>query len=1002
VSFARSSVFTIPPHRAFADALAAGLIARFGAEKTGLARGIVLVPNNRAARTITDAFVRRSDGGLLLPRLVPVGDPELDERIGGALEPLDQGETVPPAIDPVERLMLLARLVQRHGDVDAAEALRLAQDLARTLDQLLIEEIHPARLRDFAADLPDLSLHWQKSLDRLALILDDWPALLKERGRIDLADRRNRLLAMMAKRWTRTPPSGFVVAAGITTTAPAVARLLRTVARLPEGMVVLPGLDTAMAQAEWDALGPHDPDRVTGRRQRSEETHPQFHLKLLLDRMGVGRGEVERWRWGGGRDAPAVRSRAIANAMKPARFTGAWETLPRAERRMTGVRALELADPAEEAQAIAIALREALEEPGRTAALVTPDRNLARRVSAHLRRWGVEADDSAGRPLSQTAPGTLLLALAAAAAESFAPVTLLALLKHPLVMQGEGRIEWLEGARTLDLALRGPRPPAGLAGVTEHLSNWSGRSGDLRRRAALWWTSAASLLRPIETAFESGGSLAGLIAAIRETASRLTGDATWSGPAGRAAAELFAAVELAAEQGPERVEPSSLPSLLEQLMAGVAVRPPYGQHPRLFIWGLLEARLQHADLMILGGLNEGSWPALPTPDPWLAPRIRAELGLPGLERRIGLAAHDLAGALGGRQVLVTRARRDARAPAIASRFWLRLEAMTGGLTREPMHRRWAQAIDKPAVHDPVSRPAPSPSIARRPRKIAVTEVDRLKADPFAFYASKMLRLSTLDEIDADPSPAWRGTAVHAVLEAWMREDECDPAKLRPRAEALLRDSSAHPLMQALWHPRLLEAIDWIAEEVAKNKEAGRLPAAAEVWGEIDIAGVKLGGKADRIDRAADGTLAIVDYKTGMPPRPKAVAGGFSMQLGLLGLIAERGGFQDIEGVPACFEYWSLAKKAGRMGHVVSPVAGRNGIDPAEFTTMAARNFIAAAERWLTGDEPFTAKLHPEYAPYGDYDQLMRLEEWYGRERATSKEQAPAEERGGGPGEAVRA
>ena len=988
----KPSVFTIPPHRAFADALAAGLIARYGAEKTGLAGGLLLVPNNRAARAITDAFVRRSGGGLLLPRLVPIGDPDLEERVGGALEPLDAGDEIPPAIDSMERLMLLARLVQQHmpGETDAAEALRLAADLARTLDQLIVEQVEPARLREFTADLPDLSLHWQKSLDRLGLVLDQWPALLKERGRIDLTERRNRLLARVAERWRERPPGRFVAAAGITTTAPAVARLLRTVSRLEQGMVVFPALDQEMDAEEWDALGPHEPDPVTLRRRPSIETHPQFHLKLLLDRMGVGRAEVERWRWGGGRDAPAARSRAIGNAMKPARFTAKWETLATSDRRLTGVRALELADPAQEAQALAIALREALEEPGRTAALVTPDRMLARRVSAHLRRWGIEADDSAGRPLSETPPGTFLLALATAGAETFAPVPLLALLKHPLVMKGEGRLAWLEGARTLDLALRGPRPPAGLSGITEYLADWSGRDRSVRQRAGEWWRSVLPLLRPLERAFAAERhSIASLTAALREVGSELSGNEVWAGPAGRAAAELFASAEPASVHGPGRLKAANLPQLLEQLMSAVAVRPSYGQHPRIFIWGLLEARLQQADLMILAGLNEGTWPAIPTPDPWLAPRIRHELGLPSLERRIGLSAHDLASALGGRQVLVTRARRDARAPAIASRFWLRLEAMTGGLTRSPLHKRWAAEIDKPEGHNPASQPAPNPPVELRPRNISVTEVDRLKADPFAFYARKMLRLSSLDVIDADPSPAWRGTAVHDVLEAWMKEDDCDPSRLRARAEALLEESAAHPLMRALWQPRLLEAIDWIAEEVARNKEAGRRPLRAEAWGELEVAGVTLQGMADRVDRAADGNLVILDYKTGTPPGPKAVSEGYSMQLGLLGLIAERGGFKDIEGVPAAFEYWSLAKKNGKLGYVSSPVGGKKGLDPEDFTAVAERNFIAAAQKWLTGGEAFTAKLHPEYAPYGDYDQLMRLDEWYGREGQAGQPEPPA-------------
>jgi ATP-dependent helicase/nuclease subunit B len=305
--------------------------------------------------------------------------------------------------------------------------------------------------------------------------------------------------------------------------------------------------------------------------------------------------------------------------------------------------------------------------------------------------------------------------------------------------------------------------------------------------------------------------------------------------------------------------------------------------------------------------------------------------------------------------------------------------MTGGLTREPHHRRWAQAIDRPGTPAPAKRPMPSPPVDQRPRKISVTEVDRLKADPFAFYAKRMLRLASLDPIDADPSPAWRGSAVHKVLETWMKEDDCDPARLRSRAEALLDGSAAHPLMRALWHPRLMEAIDWIADEVARGREAGRLPVKAEAYGKRSIAGVELYGIADRLDRLGDGGLAIVDYKTGQPPSPKAVREGFAMQLGLLGLIAEEGGFDDVEGVPACFEYWSLAKRSGRLGHIASPMAGRNGESAAEFIEAAERHFIAAAGRWLTGDEPFTAKLHPVFAPYGEYDQLMRLEEWYGRD-----------------------
>lgn len=972
-------VYTIPAHRPFADALAAGLLARHRAEPLGLARGILLVPNGRAARALTDAFVRRAEGGLLLPRLVVIGDPELDERLGSALDPIGSGELVPPAIEPLERRLRLANLVQqvraRRGQtVRAAEALRLAGDLARALDQLIVERIAPDRI--FNAIDPDLSEHWQSSLDEIEIVLKLWPEELARIGKIDLAERRNRLLDKVARRWSETPPPGFVVAAGITTPAPAMAAVQRAVSRMTGGMVVLPALDLDMPEEEWRALGPFEPDPEIGFARRSIETHPQFQFKLLLDRIGVARAEVRRWRHGGGRAAPAVRARAIGNAMAPAEFTGKWCELARGERRLSGVRAVELAHPAEEAQTVALALREAIETPGRTAALVTPDRGLARRVSAHLERWGIAADDSAGRPLAETPAGTLLLALADAAAARFAPVQLLALLKHPLARAGEERLAWLDEVRRLDRALRGPRPAAGLEGVERHLTE-TDRSASLLS----WWRETATLLEPLETAFATErGQLAKLLAAVRDAATALAGDAAWAGADGRAAAGLIADLERHASAGPPATDPADLPPLLETLAREVAVRPPQGGHPRIFIWGLLEARLQQTDLMVLSGLNEGVWPDLPSPDPWLAPKVRAAVGLPGLERRIGLAAHDFASALGAPQVLVTRARRDARGPAVASRFWLRLAAMTGGVTRAPRLKAWARTIDRAeGPPTPATRPAPAPPVAERPTSISVTQLDRLKADPFAFYASKLLGLSRLDPVDADPSPAWRGQAVHEILEAWFREDDFDPEKLRPRAEALLRDGDAHPLTRALWEPRLLAAIDWVANEMAANREEGRTPLRAEVKGEATIAGIRLNGRADRIDRLADGRLAVVDYKTGQSPSPAQIEEGFAMQLGLLGLILENGGFEEMAGEAGAFEYWSFARDGDSFGKVATPFRKKGGrLEADNFTAESRAVFSEAAARWLTGEGEFKAKLHPEYAPYDEYDQLMRLEEWLGR------------------------
>jgi ATP-dependent helicase/nuclease subunit B len=557
-----------------------------------------------------------------------------------------------------------------------------------------------------------------------------------------------------------------------------------------------------------------------------------------------------------------------------------------------------------------------------------------------------------------------LLGIVSAAAEELAPVAVLALLKHPLVGgEGDERVAWLDAVRMLDVKLRGPRPAAGLAGLDAHF-------GALRE-----WRKVRPCVEGVDALLREPVSLSQLSAGLADAAQALADDRAWRGPAGRMAAEVLAELQSSEAAASLSISPDEAVPLLRQLLDERAVRPPYGGHPRILIWGLLEARLQRADLVILGGLNEGVWPAVPAPDPWLPPKVRANLGMPTLDVRIGLSAHDFASALGAPEVLLTRARRDSRSPTVASRFLLRLDAISGGLPRDHKLERLTRALDESGPPNPVDRPAPSPPAEQRPDKISVTAIDRLKADPFAFYAQAILKLRKLDPVDDDHTARWKGIAVHEVLQEWQQHDECDPEKLRPRAETLLQDEAIHPMLRALWAPRLLEAIDWIAAMERDNQAAGRRPLAAEATGETALSGITVHGRVDRIDKLPDGALAMIDYKTGQPPTQKAVTEGFALQLGLLGLIGRAGGFEGVSGDPEAFEYWSLARYRGKFGRLMCP---DKDMAPGEFLDHAYRNFADAAQKWLTGGEPFTAKLNPAYAPYGDYDQLMRLEEWYGR------------------------
>lgn len=988
----RPAVYTIPAHRGFADALAARLVSDFADPDRGLADMLIVLPSNRAARAVTEAFVRRAEPGLLLPRMAAVGDMELGETLGAALEPLGAGAEIPPAIDPLHRQLLLAALVRRafrpHEPVSEAEAMRLAADLAGAIDQMQVEQLPLKLLADL--DVGDLAAHWQVSRELFLALASEWPKMLGERGMIDPAERRNRLLGHVARRWEQDWPERPIIAAGISTSAPAVARLLRVVSELPNGMVVMPHLDLAMASEEWDMLGPHD--AAEGPHRRNLETHPQYHLKLLLDRMGIARDEVLRWTRSGESDAPARRSRTISTAFAPPDFTADWAALDYERRSLANVRLLEARDENEEAQAIAIAVREALETPGERISIITPDRALARRISAHLARWNIEADDSAGQPLAETPSGAFLLLMTEAAAAHFAPVELLQLLKHPLAAPAfmgedpaERRLAWLEQVRTLDLALRGPRPGAGLAGIGDALASFAGKD----KAVVDWWRGVADLLAPL--AAIEGMDFAFQFETLVNVAGGLSGGGVWTRQAGRDLAALVEDIARLTPEGPVRIAPGEWSAWMEQAMEGRSVRPAYGGHPRVAIYGLLEARLQQADLVICAGLNEGVWPQLASPDPWLAPAIRRKLGLPALERNIGLAAHDLASAMGTPRLLLSRSERQGGAPAIASRFLLRLSALAGpdGLMRESRLIELARAIDDPREFLPAERPMPDPSLERRRAvRLSVTDMDGMRADPFAFYAKKVLRLRPLDPVDAAPTAAWRGTMVHDILEDWARKDALDPEMLTGRARAMLAEMSAHPLMRMLWEPRLLEAIDWIGAEMQDCLSKGRQPVAIEGSGETLISGVSLFGRADRIDALTDGSLAIVDYKTGTPPSAAKVKAGFALQLGLIGLIAERGGVDGVSGKAAVFEYWSLAKaqhgeRRGEIGYVATPVSRKEGDGKIAAEDMVAHCLAHAEDaidRWINGREPFTAKLHPEHAPFADYDQLMRLDEWYGREQ----------------------
>ena len=937
---------------------------------------MILLPTRRAARALAEAFLRASGGRpLLLPRITAFG--ALDETplaLTGALD-------LPPAVEPAQRLAALTRLILAMKGANGAprtaeRAWPLAAELAALMDEAERAEVDLATRLPEATE-PEFAAHWAQTLEFLRIVTRAWPDWLAEQKLMNPAARLVMLLDAQADAWKGMPPAEPVLVAGTTGGVPAVARLLRVVAGLPNGAVVLPGLDSAMSETAWRGL---------------DDAHPQAGLARLLDLLGATRGDVRLWPCEG---VEGSRARMLSRALLPACALAEWRSSGDAS--IDGLSLLSPADQQEEAAAIAMVLREALETPHAIAALVTPDRDLAGRVATELLRYGVVADDSAGEPLAASPPAVFLRLLAQAVVEGLAPVPLLALLKHPLAAAGLAPAACRAVARTLELAcLRGPRPQRGLTGLRRALA---------RSREHVWFLERLEVcLEPalrldsvIETAPAQG------LAALIEAAERLAATDTlpgpsrlWAGEEGEALAIRLAEIQAALPMLPDQPR-EVLPGLLDAVLEGAVVRSRRAlrgrsgtEHPRIFIWGLLEARLQSADVMVLGSLVEGVWPPTTDPGPWLSRPMRAAVGLPSSEEIVGQTAHDFFScATASRTVVLSCPRRRDGAPAVPARWLTRLETMLSGQgTRLPQHPAvgWVRGLDQPTNGaQPVRPPRPCPPLVLRPRRLSVTEIETWLRDPYAIYARHILRLRKLRPLDEATDAADYGSLVHAgmrhFLEAFGPRWPADAAaELRRAMARALGEAELREALVAWWTPRLERIADWVAAMEAERR-AERPPVALvpEASGIFDLerhgGPFQLVGRADRIERRRDGSLAILDYKTGTPPSQREVDAGLAPQLLLEGVMAQERAFGEaIAGTAAELTYWHLSG-----GFYPGEVRALFKGDAAAISAALAetrRSFGALIDSYDAPDRCYLSHPQPGYAPrFSDYAQLARVAEW---------------------------
>ncbi len=903
-----------------------------------IAKMEIILPTKRAVKTVKDTFVKKCENTpLLLPKLTPLYD----------IDSLE--EDIPEAISNIERLILLTRLCQKKPNVETFDhALTIAVSLSGLLDEFYQYE---ASLNDLDKLVPDMDLakHWHETIDFLDIIQTIWPALLKEKGLIDLQDRKIRLINAFIRKIQKNPPKNQIIMAGFDGAIPAVVRLIGELSKLDNALILLQGLNTELTTDDLNSI---------------DENHYHYSFKKLLSLLKLYPQQIENL---SGDFLP--REEFIIESLRPADQVSEWRTLNLDDSVLKNVTRIDCENINEEALTIALILRETLETPLKTAALVTNDRMLARRVILEMKRWGVELDDSAGTPLHHTPVGVYLSLIAALGKDLASSSPLLSLLKHPLSSDGKVPTEFRKEVKKAEKIARKDQKPFQMELNTS-----------LDKFLSFFVEN-----KPIE--FEEILNEHLKIAEELATSSDRTGvERLWESQAGQEAYKLF--VELK-EHGAKfgMIQPQDYPNIIELFLSGISVRARYGMHQRLDILGPIEARLTHPDVCIISGLNEGSFPMLSDMGPWLSRGMRKSLKLPAIENKIASQSMDFAHCFLSPEVYLTRSVKSDGSQTIPSRFLSRMEAVlnASNVKWDIQSPDYARLLDKTDKIEQTERPAPTPPISARPTELSVTNIELLMKNPYAVYAKYILKLFPLNDIDDLKENLVYGSALHQALEEFFKKDYLNvcASDLKNRILAILREKGFSEASLAFYEEKIEKVAEFIAKEQENRKDLTLL-SLPEQKGEIefllkDNSKFKLTAKADRIDVLKGNTYEIIDYKTGTPPSSTAVESGLSPQMTLEAVILREKGFKEFQETKNIeLSYWHInGKRDG--GEKVSIPSARSKKDPAELIDEAYEGVKEILNRFREEETPYIASPRPDKVTYNDYALLSREKEWLNEE-----------------------
>ncbi|MBP3546716.1 MAG: PD-(D/E)XK nuclease family protein [Alphaproteobacteria bacterium] len=944
------NIYNVPIGCSLVDILAEHLLNKYKNNLLGLTDVTVFLPNRRAVRELRNAFVRlHGMNATLLPQILPLGSVDEDGFFFSGNE-----IKLPPVISSVERLMIFIRLICARPDnfkvesLTTAQACYLANELSTLIDMVNNERLKFEKLNDIVPE--EYASHWQNTLQFLKIITEFYPKILEERNLSDIGDYNNKLLSEQNKNLQKNPSEKEIIVAGTTATFPAMKELVKTISELKNGSVYLSGIDKFLDDSAWDMI---------------EETHPQFELKQLLEFLQISRHDIP--------DAVShnnsEREKLFSEVMRPAESSDSWLSLNKdsfSAKALDGLKLIECRDSKEEALIIAAIMRHNLETPEKTTALVTQDRNLARCVSNELLRWGIKADDSAGIPLSQTPQGIFLRLIAKVCEEDFSPLSLLSLYKHPFTCAGKTNYEIRRQIREYEKS------------VLRNRNCKKIKDNDFITHQKSLFNELHDLMNQPKASFKELLNKHLQLAEFLATSKDKNGaDVLWCEEEGEVAASLMGNLLEHADTLGE-IKQGQYADLFGALLNGTIVRSKYGAHPRLRILGPIEARLCSFDCVIVSGLSEGIMPANSSSGAWLSRPMKEKFGYPLPEKSIGVLAHDFCEMCAAKEVYLTRSDRVQNTPMVKSRWWMRLETVLKAIDfdinilYQSPYTYWCRQLDRTQNITPIEAPHPAPPLESRPRELWASDMERLICNPYSVYASKILKLKKINDFDQTPDAVDMGNIVHNVLEQFYKqypEHLPQNAKkiMEELAENLLNENEIEDSIKLFWKIRIERMIDWILQK-EENLRIDIKHTHCEVKGRTSFQSSGgefiVGAKADRIDETTNGTVRVIDYKTGYAPQNTKVEKGYAPQLPIEGIIAQKGDFEEISAKPVeSLHYWKLQNNESSFSKNVDDLL-ENYTD----------KLTAIIEHFDKKDSEYI--VQPKYKDeYCDYIHLSRIKEW---------------------------